>query len=143
MTTRGSFDCPKCGARANRVGTAAKHTGLARRRCNNAACGFAFRTSWDGQIEVFDSEYIPERKKRQRVRDPALYGYNGEKRRRRTLRLAPHHYLTGRPPFGWSRYREYDEGERGFSLLRDPETGRAVARKHGDLKPGEISLVLE
>jgi hypothetical protein len=62
-------------------------------------------------------------------------------KQKRYFKLAPHQrtieaHALGR--FGLGR-----ESEAGFKVLRDPVTGWPVVRDHGDLKPGEVSLVLE
>lgn len=66
-----------------------------------------------------------------------LHGYGGKPRR--FFKLAPHQRLlsTGK----WSKPGlPHDQG---LKVLRDPNTGWAVARLHSDLKPGEVSVVLE
>lgn len=72
----------------------------------------------------------------------ALSGYG--KPLRRTFNLAPHHYLLDVHP--WHRfgraYAALHEDESKLKLLRSPD-GRPTARRHADLKPGEVSLVLE
>lgn len=74
---------------------------------------------------------------------PAPGGYNGQPPARR-FQLAHHHYLLNINPwhkFGLA-YAALHEDESKFKLLRAPD-GRPVARRHADLKPGEVSLVLE
>lgn len=56
----------------------------------------------------------------------------------RRFKLAPHHYLVGEATLGLIP----DPGEGQFRILRGPD-GRKVARKHWDLKEGEVSYVLE
>jgi hypothetical protein len=62
---------------------------------------------------------------------------------KRVFKLAPHHYLVPAP---WSGKYVSDPGLEdrifGFKLFRAPD-GSLVARKHDDLRPGEVSLVLE
>lgn len=64
------------------------------------------------------------------------HGYGG--RPRRTFVLAHHQYLVAA---GLTADGRISDG--GFKLLRCPKTKQAVARRHPDLKPGEVSLVLE
>lgn len=62
---------------------------------------------------------------------------------RRLVRLAHHQYLLEAEfwsKFGWYKGMTSDNC---LKLLRDPATGRPVAREHADLKPWEVSLVLE
>lgn len=60
---------------------------------------------------------------------------------KRYFKLA-HHQRTI-PAHFWGRFGVGMEGDYGFKVLRDPRTGHPVVREHGDLKPGEVSLVLE
>lgn len=60
---------------------------------------------------------------------------------KRYFKLA-HHQRTI-PAHFWGRFGVGMEGDYGFKVLRDPRTGHPVVRDHGDLKPGEVSLVLE
>lgn len=60
---------------------------------------------------------------------------------KRYFKLA-HHQRTI-PAHFWGRFGVGMESESGFKILRDPRTGEPVVREHGDLKPGEVSLVLE
>lgn len=62
-------------------------------------------------------------------------------RGKRYFKLAPHQRVIEAHLF--SRFGVLGESEYGFKVLRDPRTGHPVVRDHGDLKPGEISLVLE
>lgn len=57
------------------------------------------------------------------------------------FKLAPHQRTIEAHFLG--RFGAGMEGEYGFKVLRDPRTGYPVVRDHGDLKPGEVSLVLE
>lgn len=65
------------------------------------------------------------------------------KQPKRTFQLAPHHYLVP-APWNGKYVSDPDREQRifGFKLLRAPD-GRPVARRHDDLRPGEVSLVLE
>jgi len=65
-----------------------------------------------------------------------LAGYNGPKRR--YFKLAAHQRLLDIPPY----HRLSRRFETGFKILRSPD-GRPVCREHSDLRPGEVSLVLE
>jgi len=71
--------------------------------------------------------------------NPGRHGYAGDVRRP-PFTLAPHHYalhVSAWHPLG--RYQE--ERTEGFKLLRDPQ-GNPIARRHADLRPGEVSLPL-
>lgn len=60
---------------------------------------------------------------------------------KRYFKLAHHQRLLEAHPLG--RFGVGMESQYGFKVLRDPRTGWPVIRDHGDLKPGEVSLVLE
>jgi hypothetical protein len=60
---------------------------------------------------------------------------------KRYFKLAAHQRTMEAHAFG--RFGAACESEYGFKVLRDPRTGWPVVRDHGDLKPGEVSLVLE
>jgi hypothetical protein len=75
---------------------------------------------------------------RKRKHTYAAGGYG--KPPRRVFVLAPHHYLLPAPFL--DRYNSDPYFDVGLKPLRAPD-GRLVARRHGDLKPGEVSLVLE
>ena len=71
-------------------------------------------------------------------RPTAVNGYQKPPRRR--FALAPHHRLLRT---GCRRAIRRSPDETGLKLLRDPVSGLPVVRLHGDLRPGEVSLVLE
>lgn len=76
--------------------------------------------------------------------DPAAVIPKGERlvvQGKRYFKLAHHQRTIPAHPLG--RFGAGTEGEYGFKVLRDPRTGWPVVRDHGDLKPGEVSLVLE
>jgi hypothetical protein len=55
------------------------------------------------------------------------------------FKLAPHQHVL--ETHAWGRFGT--RNDTGLRLLRDPRTGWPVTRDHGDLRPGEVSLVLE
>lgn len=55
----------------------------------------------------------------------------------------PAHHQRTIPAHVLGRFGVARESDYGFKVLRDPRTGHPVVRDHGDLKPGEVSLVLE
>jgi hypothetical protein len=76
--------------------------------------------------------------------DPSAVIPKGERlviQGKRYFKLAPHQRTIEANAYG--RFGVNYESEYGFKVLRDPRTGQPVVRDHGDLKPGEVSLVLE
>lgn len=76
-------------------------------------------------------------KKKDMIFNPNFVAPNGH--HHHPFRLPHHHYLVGDPTPGGLIP---DPGEGHFRVMRAPD-GRKVARKHGDLKPREVSYVLE
>lgn len=137
MKRYNTFKCPKCRQSAHRYGSGLDYGRRCRRRCK--ACSFEFTTLVDDDgRETFEAEFIPTKQKGQRAKDEYLQGYETN-HPGRELHLAPHQRLLDVDPYG--RFGKYMES--GFKLLRDPQTGKPVARDHSDLRPGEVSLVLE
>jgi hypothetical protein len=139
-----SFDCPRCGGPAPTYGKRARTQAMKpterRRKCRE--CFYSFITDLVDGREVAVRDYGPpappvvEKGTRKRYAD----GYE-RGRPRRCFKLAHHQELVDYRSMGkFDPY--YERDERHFKLLRGPD-GRPVSRQHADLRPGEISLVLE
>ena len=122
---RAIFACPKCDGKAN---VRAKKGPDRTRKCTK--CFTSFVTTEVNGVEVLDHTLTEV------VQDKEVYA---GRRPKRKFSLAHHQELLPVHPLG----RLGQQMETGFRLLRDPNTGFPVKRYHSDLRPGEVSLVLE
>ena len=130
MAKRKSVVCPECG----RITHVKRKIDDASWRRHCSGCGYQFITKMASGVEVFVRPSTAKKNSKTRQYGPAS---------RRVFALAEHHYLIRCHPLSrlGKALERFDHS--GFKLLRDPKTGFPVARHHGDLKPGEVSLVLE
>lgn len=150
---RGSFPCPRCQHAARRVGSLRTRTDderrqdRARRACTNPLCLYEFWTVMEADREVFESEFKPGRGSKRRGGRPRAqldgYAANGNVAvSGRPFRMAEHQRLIRVGRFSpLSRWAEEVDPESQLQLLRGPD-GSPVVREHGDLREGEIGLVL-